>query len=194
MWILLLLPAENVILSNLLDWAESFFISKTGIMIAPLCRITLEVRVDISELFVPSKTVVVLAAKSCLTPCNPMDCSLSGSSVHDVLRQEYWSGMAAISFSRGSSRPGDQTPVSQVGRGILYHWATREAPRTQQGSLNISCTLHYSHHGHHHPSVSFFTAWGTFSSACPSVIDTGKPLAAFSSQIIRVSTMCQALT
>ena len=126
-----------MILSNLLDWAESFFISKTGIMIAPLCRITLEVRVDISELFVPSKTVVVLAAKSCLTPCNPMDCSLSGSSVHDVLRQEYWSGMAAISFSRGSSRPGDQTPVSQVGRGSLSISHLLPAPNNMKVSLDV---------------------------------------------------------
>ena len=33
----------------------------------------------------------------------------------------------AISFSRGSSRPWDQTHISCVGRRILYHWATREA-------------------------------------------------------------------
>ena len=33
----------------------------------------------------------------------------------------------AISFSRGSSWPRDQTCVSCTGRWILYHWATREA-------------------------------------------------------------------
>ena len=33
----------------------------------------------------------------------------------------------AISFSRGSSRPKDQSCVSYTGRWILYHWATREA-------------------------------------------------------------------
>ena len=27
-----------------------------------------------------------------LTFCNPMDCSLPGSSVHGILQQEYWSG------------------------------------------------------------------------------------------------------
>ena len=33
----------------------------------------------------------------------------------------------AISFSRKPSYPKDQTPVSCVGRWILYHWTTREA-------------------------------------------------------------------
>ena len=33
----------------------------------------------------------------------------------------------AISFSRGSSQPRYQTPVSCIGRWILYHWVTREA-------------------------------------------------------------------
>ena len=29
---------------------------------------------------------------SALTLCNPMDCSTPGSSVHEISRQEYWSG------------------------------------------------------------------------------------------------------
>ena len=32
-------------------------------------------------------------AQSCLTLCNPIDCSLPGSSVHGFSRQEYWSGL-----------------------------------------------------------------------------------------------------
>ena len=32
-------------------------------------------------------------AQSCPTLCNPMDCSLLGSSVWDFSRQEYWSGL-----------------------------------------------------------------------------------------------------
>ena len=41
-------------------------------------------------------TSVCLRAKSlqsCLTLCNPMDCSPPGSSVHGFSRQEYWSGL-----------------------------------------------------------------------------------------------------
>ena len=37
-------------------------------------------------------------------------------------------GVVAISFSRGSSRPRDQTHVSCIGMQILYHCATWEAP------------------------------------------------------------------
>ena len=31
--------------------------------------------------------------QSCLTLCNPMDCSLPGSSVHGSFQAEYWSGL-----------------------------------------------------------------------------------------------------
>ena len=61
---------------------------------------------------------------------NPMDCSLPGSSVHGIIlaRVLEW---VAISSSRGSSRPRDQTRVSCrscIGRRILYHWATWIVP------------------------------------------------------------------
>ena len=44
--------------------------------------------------------------KSCLTLCDPMDCSLPGSSVHGIFQAEILEWVA-ISFSRGSSRPRD---------------------------------------------------------------------------------------
>ena len=31
--------------------------------------------------------------QSCPTLCNPMDCSLPGSSIHGILQQGYWSGL-----------------------------------------------------------------------------------------------------
>ena len=31
--------------------------------------------------------------QSCPTLCNPLDCSLTGSFVHGILQQEYWSGL-----------------------------------------------------------------------------------------------------
>ena len=43
-------------------------------------------------------------AQSCLTLCDPMDCSLPGSSVQGILQARILEWVA-ISFSRGSSRP-----------------------------------------------------------------------------------------
>ena len=63
--------------------------------------------------------------QSCLTLCNPMDCSQSGSSVHGI-SQAIILVWVAISFSRGSSWSRDQIHISCIGRCILYHWATRE--------------------------------------------------------------------
>ena len=61
----------------------------------------------------------VLVSQSCLTLCNPMDCSPPSSSVHGILQARIL-GWVAISFSKGSSQPRDQTQVSCVGRWILY--------------------------------------------------------------------------
>ena len=61
----------------------------------------------------------------CPTLCDPMDCSPPGSSFHGFLQARILEWVA-VPFSRGSSRPRDQTHVSYVsciGRWILYHWA-----------------------------------------------------------------------
>ena len=47
-------------------------------------------------------------AQSCLTLCDPIDCSLSGSSVHGIF-QAVALEWIVISFSRGSSQPRAQT-------------------------------------------------------------------------------------
>ena len=49
--------------------------------------------------------------QSCLTLCDPMGCSPPGSSVHGIFQARVLAWLA-ISFSRGSSRPWDQTQVS----------------------------------------------------------------------------------
>ena len=72
--------------------------------------------------------------KSCLTLWDPMDCSLSGYSVHGIL-QAGTLEWVAVSSSRGSSPPRDWTCVSCIGRQIIYHWATCEAPEIC--SLNL---------------------------------------------------------
>ena len=58
--------------------------------------------------------------------CDPMDCSLPGSSVHRIFQAKILKRVA-ISFSRRSSRPRDWTWASHtVGRRFTV-WATREA-------------------------------------------------------------------
>ena len=54
-------------------------------------------------------------AQSCLTLCDPMDYSLPGSSVHGILRQEYWSGLPFPS-PRDLPNPGIEpgSPVLQA--------------------------------------------------------------------------------
>ena len=64
--------------------------------------------------------------QSCLTLCDPMDCSLPGPSVHGILqaRMLEW---VTISFSRGSSQLWDRTQVSCIVGRFFTVWATREA-------------------------------------------------------------------
>ena len=64
-------------------------------------------------------------AKSCLTLCNPKDCSKPGFSVHGISQARILEWVAP-SFSRGSSWMRNCTHVSCTGRWILYHF-TREA-------------------------------------------------------------------
>ena len=66
-------------------------------------------------------------AQLCPTLCDPMDCSLPGSSVHRIFQARVLEWVA-ISFSRGSSRPRDQTQVSHVAGRRFTIWATRKAP------------------------------------------------------------------
>ena len=48
----------------------------------------------------------VFVAQLCLTLCDPMDCSLPGSSVHRISQTRLLEWVA-IAFSRGSSQPRD---------------------------------------------------------------------------------------
>ena len=57
--------------------------------------------------------VDILVAQLCLTLCDPMNCSLPGSSVHGILQARILKWLA-IPFSKGSSQPRDQTQVSCI--------------------------------------------------------------------------------
>ena len=61
-------------------------------------------------------------AQSCPTLCDPMDCSLSGSSVHGIFQARVLEWIA-ISFSRGSSRPRSRTQVSLIAGRRFTIWA-----------------------------------------------------------------------
>ena len=106
--------------------------------------------------------------------CDPLDCSAPGSSVHGILQARILQWVAVFS-SRGSSRPRDQTCVSCIsciGRQILYHCTTWEAPvhgyMIQSYNTLLSCLLASSmplmpilliHCPHNNQSASFKT-WG----------------------------------
>ena len=59
-----------------------------------------------------------LVTKSCPTPCNSVDCSSPGSSVHGILQARILKWVA-IPFSRWSYRPRDQTRVSCTAGGFF---------------------------------------------------------------------------
>ena len=58
--------------------------------------------------------MLCLVAQSCLTLCDPMDCSPPGSSVRGIFQASILEWVA-ISFSRGSSSLRDLTQVSCIG-------------------------------------------------------------------------------
>ena len=73
---------------------------------------------------------MLCSAQSCPTLCDPLDCSPPGSSVHGIFQARILEWVA-ISYSRGSSWPRDQTRVSCISclTGGLHHQATWEAHR-----------------------------------------------------------------
>ena len=75
-------------------------------------------------------------AQLCLTLCNPMDCSLPGSSIHGIFQPRVleW---GAISFYRGSSRPRDRTRVSHIVSRCFTIWANREILSGLEWEANV---------------------------------------------------------
>ena len=62
--------------------------------------------------------------------CNPMDCSLPGSSIHRILQARILEWVA-VTFSRGSSQPRDRTPVSY----IYLRWQAGSLPLAPPGTM-----------------------------------------------------------
>ena len=74
--------------------------------------------------------VKVLVTWSCPTLCDPMDCSLPGSSVHGILQARILEWVA-MPFSRGSSQPRDPIWVSHTARRFF----TSEPPERTELAL-----------------------------------------------------------
>ena len=76
-----------------------------------------------NEIIIDKVALCAKSLQSCATVFDPMDCSLPGSSVHNISQGRIlkW---GVTSSSRGSSQPRDQTHISGVsciGRWFLYH-------------------------------------------------------------------------
>ena len=81
----------------------------------------LEVQWLVCSAFIAVK-VNMLVVQSCLTLCDPMDYSLPGSSVHGILQARILEWVAIL-FSRGSSRPRNQTQISSIAGRFFIIWA-----------------------------------------------------------------------
>ena len=115
-------------------------------------------------------------AQSCPTLCYPMACSPPGSSVHGIFQARILEWVA-ISFSRGSSQPRDQTQVSCITGRCFNLWATREAlghmvvlflvfkeSSILSSIVTVSiCSYHISHgKAHFSPSIPYENCCGCF--------------------------------
>ena len=76
----------------------------------------------------------------CPTLCDPMDCSLPGASVHEILQagKLEW---VAMPFSRGSFQLRDWTGVSIMTGIFLIIWTTRETPEKSTQGLKRRVAL-----------------------------------------------------
>ena len=81
---------------------------------------------------------VCVCAQSCPILCNPMDCSLPGSSVHGISQARILEWVA-ISYCRGSSWPRVWTQVST----LLVHWQADSLPLHHLGSPNLMTALQW---------------------------------------------------
>ena len=102
-------------------------------------------------------SVLCSVAQSCPTLFGSMDCSPPGSSAHGIFQARILEWVA-ISFSRESSQPRDQTRISNIsciGRQILYHWCHVGSPvQINHNYIYIPCLLSLPLLSQSHPSKS----------------------------------------
>ena len=123
-WLRELIPTEENASLQEPDRKQSFNWQKTGYF-QRVAMFTIICLLASCLNSVESKVKSERITQSCLTLCDPMDCSPPGSSVHGILQARILKWVA-ISFSRGSSRPRDRTWVSCIAGWYFTIWATRE--------------------------------------------------------------------
>ena len=77
----------------------------------------------------PLSHLCCCCAQSCLTLCDPIDCSLPDSFVHEFSRQEYWSGLpfpSSADLPNSGIKPAS-LPSPVLGGRYFLHCATWEA-------------------------------------------------------------------
>ena len=72
-----------------------------------------------------SSIIVALSLSRVWLFCDPMDCSVPGSSVHGIFQARILEWVAISSWPRDQTRV---SCVSCIGRWIPYYWATWDAP------------------------------------------------------------------
>ena len=98
-------------------------------------------------------------AQSCLTLSNPMDCSLPGSSVHEILRQEYWNGLSCPPLG-DLPNPGIE-PTSFMSPALTSGFLTTNDTWEAHLVHYYTSKLHFDLHGFHSEAVltyPYFTA------------------------------------
>ena len=129
-------------------------------------------------------------SQTCLTIWDGVNCRPLGSSVHGIFEAKLLEWVA-ISCSRGSSWPRDQTHLSRIsclGRWILYHWASWEAPKN--ASVQFSSVQSLSH------VQLFATPWTAARQASLSITNSRNPLKPMSIESVMPSNhliLCRPL-
>ena len=125
-WLLTSLHGDYISLessSSLLDLPFSSSSTSKSTLMYELCFVIL---------FLPLCSSVYMHAQSCLTLCDPMDCSPAGSPVHEMFQARILEWVV-VSFSRGSSWP----RVESVSRALAGRFFTTLPPGKPDALLPI---------------------------------------------------------
>ena len=95
----------------------------------------------------PFYHLLCLVAQLCPTLCDPMVCSLPGSSVHGILQGRILEWVP-IPSSRESSQPRDRTQGFPTADGFFTVWVTREALSITWTIGKVYCLLYFLPQNH----------------------------------------------